>query len=836
MKQWLQELSLWWRVRLLVGAVTLPVALLIGTLYAGLQLLPHPGAAQAAAPAHGGSPLHAAALALGAHGSGLFLSACLAISLTAGAVLLRGLRRDILEPLEVLTRHLRLGRGHAAPGAVETVCRDPLRELRQHIDELLAESEAHGRSLRAFKVEFERRVLERTSQLEHSLGEARALTAQAEGASRAKGDFLARMSHEIRTPLNGVLGMAELLQQSPTLDHRQRRYAVVINQSGKSLLQLINEVLDFSKIEAGKLELEKERFCVREMVEDALEIMAERAQSKGLELICDAPVELDSVVFGDCLRVRQVIINLVSNAVKFTDEGDISIRVSAEPGIESSRFVFEVCDTGIGISAEDCASIFDAFVQAKPAGRRQHAGTGLGLAISKELVTLMGGTIGVTSELGRGSRFHFSVPLEVDRTADRERSAATLAQTRVLIVEKSEAARRMLRQHLKSWGAIPTELASMDAALVRLRQAFAGEFDLMILDAHLPGAAVPEMVAAVRATGTFEDTPILITHTGPGDPPAPWRQVQGPVGWQTKPIRRSQLLDALMRLLGHARSPQAAPPPQIPSQSQSQTLGGDIGHGRPRRVLLVEDNAVNREVAREMLEALVIDVLTAESGAQALQMLADECVDAVLMDCEMPTLDGYETTSRYREWERQHARPRTPVIALTANALRGDDARCFAAGMDHYLSKPFSVAQLQEVLGRCTAADAAPQRADEPAAAPALGDKALQQLAELGAARGRDLLPRLVALYESSSTELREQLRDASRKGDLSGVSRTAHELKSSSGNVGAKRLVRICRELEWAARSRKERLVAFLVERVLREHEEVLDALRVDARGGAAG
>jgi len=799
-RRWLSDLPLRVRIRVLVWATVALGGLAFATVYTVMQAA--------------------------AAGQPVWIAACAAVAALAAVALLAGLRASVLKPLEALLSHLRATRPAAAAAASTSLGSDELQQLREELGRLLEETEASARNLRAYKTEFERRVRERTGQLERQVAEARAATKEAEGASDARSDFLARMSHEIRTPLNGVLGMAELLQHSATLDHRQRRYATVIHQSGESLLQLINEVLDFSKIEAGKLELDQERFCVREMVEDALEIMAERAQSKGLELGCEVPFDLDTVVFADCLRLRQVILNLVGNALKFTERGDVTVTVRAETGIESSRFTFEVADTGIGISAEDCATIFEAFVQAKQtAPQHHHGGTGLGLAISKQLVELMGGTIGVQSTVGKGSRFFFTVPLAVDRTAARERPGTALAQTRFLIVDKSEAARRVLRHHLKSWGAISTELASADEALARLRSALSGEFDVLVIDAHLPGTTVTDTVAAVRHIAAFADTPILLTHTGT-EPPPESRLLEGPVGWQSKPIRRSQLRETLARLTGNPRLAEAAAPYSGGLRPESSGAAPAQRGLQVRRVLLVEDNTVNQEVAREMLENLAIEVHTADSGEAALAQLAAERFDAVLMDCEMPVLDGYATTERYRQWERQHGQRRTPVVALTANALQGDDGKCFSAGMDHYLSKPFSNEQLRAVLELCAVPGADAEAPQPQPAAGALDAKALGHVRRLGAARGSDLMPRLMALYTSSSKELLKKLYSAERNGDLEGMRQASHALKSSSTNVGAGSLAETCAALERAARSGKARLASFLVERIVREHQEVLRAV----------
>jgi two-component system, sensor histidine kinase and response regulator len=691
-------------------------------------------------------------------------------------------------------------------------------ELPAEIKGLLTDREKSEFSLRAFKMDFERHLAERTRGLEASLSQAHEDTRRAEEASRSKSDFLANMSHEIRTPLNGVLGMADLLQHSATLDERQRRFAVVIHQSGKALLQLINDLLDFSKIEAGKLDLTRERVCLRELIEDALEIFAERAQSKGLELIGDIPDDLDTTVFADGLRLRQVILNLLGNAVKFTEQGDITASLRSEPGIESSAFRIEISDTGIGIAEADQVGIFDAFVQAGPTLAQRQGGTGLGLAISKQLVTLMGGELTVSSVLGKGSTFTVSVALAVDRTAARPKSNSRLVATRALIIEKSPGARRMLRQYLKSWGAQTTEISSAGDALARLRNTFAGEFDVIILDAHLPGAAAVTLTPEIRKITEFREIPILIMHTGPNGMPEEGRQLKGPIAWESKPIRRFQLHNALERLLGLGTSAVPGSPPAKTPAPFTRALS-------LRRVLVVEDNPVNREVARAMLQSLNVEACTVDDGRTALELLAKETFDVVLMDCQMDGLDGYETTRRFREWESEGQMSRTPIIALTANALGGDAERCLAAGMDQYMSKPFTIEELHDALAFWPTVS---QKSSRPttSASEVLDSRTLARIRDLSSTGARDLMNRLIAFYESNSRLMIEKLQQAVLDGDHKEVGRAAHALKSGSANVGALSLAATCEALERAARDTAAGQIRRGVHNLLLEHEQVMRAL----------
>jgi two-component system sensor histidine kinase/response regulator len=702
---------------------------------------------------------------------------------------------------------------------------DEFGRLIDGFNEMLAELERRDRNLRVYQNELEKRVRERTAQLDVEVAEAQAAAKRAEGASRAKSDFLARMSHEIRTPMNGVLGMAELLRHSPTLDDRQRRYAVTIHQSGTALLQIINDILDFSKIEAGKLEIEVAKFCVRDIVEDAAEILAERAHSKGLELICDVPALMDTKVSGDPLRLRQVIINLISNAVKFTEHGEVKIKVnSVDAGLYNSSFHFEVSDTGIGIKAENCASIFESFAQEDISTTRQYGGTGLGLTISKQLVELMGGQIGVDSTPGKGSTFYFSVTLATDHSEPRDRRATALQSTRMLVVDDNQSARDVLRQHLMSWGVSAAEASSAKETLEILGKALGAEFDALIIDAQMAETNASELAKAIRALPELAHVPILMMNSGLAVVPTAGDSRNGATAWLNKPIRRAQLHACLAGLLSNqwvadGRSALAAKP----SQNAAPIAGPR--RSRIRRVLLVEDNPVNQEVARAMLLELGIVAASAWNGEEALDMLRAERYEVVLMDCQMPKLDGYAATGRFREWELEQGRPRTPIVALTANALSGDAEKCFAAGMDHYLSKPFTIDDLYDVLESCVSESAA-SVSNPQSAGVVLDQRTLGSIRALHKSGSPDLLARVVGIYTSSSRELADALRTAAATGDATAMMHAAHQLKSSSSHVGAMALAELCKELEMAAGSGKLSFACMLVERLLDEHQQVLQAL----------
>jgi signal transduction histidine kinase/DNA-binding response OmpR family regulator len=702
-------------------------------------------------------------------------------------------------------------------------------------NEMLAELERRDRNLHVYEHELEKRVRERTVELDTAVAEAQEAAKRAEGASRAKSDFLARMSHEIRTPMNGVLGMAELLRHSPTLDDRQRRYAVTIHQSGRALLDIINDILDFSKIEAGKLELEKAPFCLRDIVEDAVDILAERAHSKGLELICDVPPELVTSVCGDGQRLRQVIINLISNAVKFTERGEVIIRVRHESAdLLNSVFHFEVRDTGIGIKPENCDSIFESFAQEDSSTTRQYGGTGLGLAICKQLVELMGGKIGVSSSPGRGSTFFFSLPLAADPTAGRERRTTALNRSRMLLVDDNAATCDALRQHLFSWGVVVSVAGSGREALEILGQALGGEFDVLIIDGQMPEMSGATLAAAIRSRAELAHIPIVMLNSGLATLTAQRSSHDGVMAYLSKPIRRSQLHACLKGLLATQSAAGHGTVTPAPARS-GVVVAGESPRSRLRRVLLVEDNPVNQEVARAMLQELGVEAISAWSGEEALELLTTDRFEAVLMDCQMPRLDGYATTSRFRDWEQDQRRSRTPIVALTANALSGDAEKCFAAGMDRYLSKPFTIEQLHAVLETCgadgTAAPRAADRlpttiADAKTWSSVLDQQTLGRIRALHRPDGPNLLAKVIGVYCSSSLALTEAMRMAAAARNAPDLLHAAHALKSSSANVGAMAFAELCREVEVAAGDGRLDYACTLVARLLSEHRQVLQAL----------
>lgn len=739
--------------------------------------------------------------------------------------LLQRLNKSVLDPLDHLAsimEHVSNQADYSARAESSNIVE--LNTLANGFNTMLKIIQERDAKLANHLDHLEDEVTNRTKELMHA-------KEAAEAASKTKSEFLATMSHEIRTPMNGILGMTELLLHSP-LNENQRHFAETVQQSGQHLLTIINDILDFSKIESGHMELETIDFDLVKMIEDTLAMFIQSADQKGLELAAQfTPPNVPLTVRGDPFRLRQVIANLLNNAIKFTSRGEIIVRTTIHE-LTDQRINITICveDTGIGIAQELHDKIFQHFSQADGSTTRQFGGTGLGLTICKRILELMEGRIRVESIPGHGSKFWVELCLEKTQTEQCVSfSIAALRNIKVLVVDDNQTNREILKLQLQNWHMKVTCVENAEQALQLMHQAWEDHepFHLAILDMHMPKTNGLQLAHKIKENAHLAKTRLMMLTSTHKNANRLALENIGILRCVNKPIRQMELFSVICEVMERNLKQSTDVPIPEPASSLSPCMEG--------KVLLAEDNLVNQEVAKAMLSKLDLTVHIANNGQDAVALALKNNYDLILMDCQMPVMDGYEATSQIRA--QQNNSQRVPIVALTANATEFDRSDCLHAGMDDFLSKPYSFDQLRKIIlcwlpkekaePSTVIVPSTREASFEASNKPLLNLKQLDQIRSLDTTGGNELMRRILHAFLDSAEDNMNQLTQAILNGDAENLRRTAHTLKSSSANIGADGLSGIFRQLETFGRSGEMNSARMLQEKLQQLYQQVIPEIR---------